>query len=308
MSPRRNRGTFSAAALSTRARKFRLWMSSWFRWASARKIAWSGEIGKPFSIGDNKIAQEISWGVGDDAALGDPVLDLSLQLPGPFCTMMMADYGADVVKIDEPIPRVRNPFATEDPGTGPLDRYLNRGKKSVTLDLKSSEGREIFRKLAATADVVVEGFRPGVVKRLGVEYETLSAANPGLVYCSISGYGQTGPMRDAAGHDVNYTLLRRGPGPFRAPGGSSGAAPRPGGGRLRRVDDGALRDPDGAAFPAADGEGGVDRHLDDRRDGRVDGDPRIGFLGGGVPRSGAPCRWPGCSPATTPTGARTGDT
>jgi len=135
---------------------------------------------------------------------GIRVLDLSLQLPGPFCTMMMADYGADVVKIDEPSPRARNPFAAEDPGTGPLDRYLNRGKKSVTLNLKSVEGQEIFRKMAATADVVVEGFRPGVVKRLGVDYETLSAANPGLVYCSISGYGQTGPMRDVAGHDVNY--------------------------------------------------------------------------------------------------------
>ena len=135
---------------------------------------------------------------------GIRVLDLSLQLPGPLCTMMMADYGADVVKIDEPEPRVRNPFAAEEPGTGPLDRYLNRGKKSVTLNLKSDEGREIFRKMAATADVVVEGFRPGVVKRLGVDYETLSAANPGLVYCSISGYGQAGPMRDVAGHDVNY--------------------------------------------------------------------------------------------------------
>ncbi|MBE0605067.1 MAG: CoA transferase, partial [Deltaproteobacteria bacterium] len=135
---------------------------------------------------------------------GVRVLDLSLQLPGPFCTMMMADYGADVVKIDEPSPRARNPFAAQDPGTGPLDRYLNRGKKSVTLNLKSAEGQEIFRKMAATADVVVEGFRPGVVKRLGVDYETLSAANPGLVYCSISGYGQTGPMRDVAGHDVNY--------------------------------------------------------------------------------------------------------
>jgi crotonobetainyl-CoA:carnitine CoA-transferase CaiB-like acyl-CoA transferase len=135
---------------------------------------------------------------------GIRVLDLSLQLPGPFCTMMMADYGAEVVKIDEPSPRARNPFAAEDPGTGPLDRYLNRGKKSVTLDLKSAEGREIFRKLAAAADVVVEGFRPGVVKRLGVDYETLSAANPALVYCSISGYGQAGPMRDVAGHDVNY--------------------------------------------------------------------------------------------------------
>lgn len=135
---------------------------------------------------------------------GVRVLDLSLQLPGPYCTMMMADYGADVVKIDEPEPRVRNPFAAEDPGTGPLDRYLNRGKKSLTLNLKSDEGKEIFRKMAAAADVVVEGFRPGVVKRLGVEYETLSAENPRLVYCSISGYGQDGPMRDVPGHDVNY--------------------------------------------------------------------------------------------------------
>ncbi len=135
---------------------------------------------------------------------GIRVLDLSLQLPGPFCTMMMADYGADVVKIDEPEPRVRNPFAAAEPGTGPLDRYLNRGKRSVTIDLKSEDGREIFRKLAATADVVVEGFRPGVVARLGVDYGTVSSANPGIVYCSISGYGQDGPMSAVPGHDVNY--------------------------------------------------------------------------------------------------------
>src|SRR5512141_1069329 len=114
---------------------------------------------------------DFKGGLGMALLSGIRVLDLSLQLPGPFCTMMMADYGADVVKIDEPSPRVRNPFAADDPGTGPLDRYLNRGKKSVTLDLKSAEGREIFRKLAATADVVVEGFRPGVVTRLGVDYE-----------------------------------------------------------------------------------------------------------------------------------------
>ena len=135
---------------------------------------------------------------------GVRVLDLSLQLPGPFCTMMMADYGADVVKIDEPNPRVRNPFAAEDPGTGPLDRYLNRGKRSVTLNLKTEEGRSIFLLLAETADVVVEGFRPGVVSRLGIDYEAVSAVNPKIVYCSISGYGQDGPMRDVPGHDVNY--------------------------------------------------------------------------------------------------------
>jgi crotonobetainyl-CoA:carnitine CoA-transferase CaiB-like acyl-CoA transferase len=135
---------------------------------------------------------------------GIRVLDLSLQLPGPYCTMMMADYGADVIKVDEPEPRVRNPFSAGEHGMGSVDRYLNRGKKSLTLNLKSDEGKGIFRELAASADVVVEGFRPGVVRRLGVDYETLSAANPRLVYCSISGYGQAGPMRDVAGHDINY--------------------------------------------------------------------------------------------------------
>lgn len=135
---------------------------------------------------------------------GIRVLDLSLQLPGPFCTLMMADHGADVIKVDEPEPRIRNPFAGEEPGLSPADRYLNRGKKSLTLNLKTEEGREVFRKLAAGADVVVEGFRPGVAARLGVDHATLSVINPRLVYCSISGYGQTGPMRDVAGHDINY--------------------------------------------------------------------------------------------------------
>lgn len=135
---------------------------------------------------------------------GIRVLDLSLQLPGPFCTMMMADHGADVIKVDEPSPRARNPFSGDDPGLSPAERYLNRGKRSLTLNLKAPEGREIFGALAETADVVVEGFRPGVTARLGVDYDTLSARNPRLVYCSISGYGQAGPMRDVAGHDINY--------------------------------------------------------------------------------------------------------
>lgn len=135
---------------------------------------------------------------------GIRALDLSLQLPGPYCTMMMADYGADVVKIDEPNPRVRNPFAAEEPGMGPVDRYLNRGKRSVTINLKEEEGKSIFLRLAATADVVVEGFRPGVVRRLGIDYDAVASVNPKIVYCSISGYGQDGPMRDVPGHDVNY--------------------------------------------------------------------------------------------------------
>ncbi|MGZ8440664.1 MAG: CaiB/BaiF CoA transferase family protein, partial [Candidatus Deferrimicrobiaceae bacterium] len=96
------------------------------------------------------------------------------------------------------------PVSGEEWGQSPADRYLNRGKKSLTLDLKTGEGKKIFRALAEKADVVVEGFRPGVVRRLGVDYATLSGANPRLVYCSISGYGQTGPMRDVAGHDINY--------------------------------------------------------------------------------------------------------
>ncbi len=136
---------------------------------------------------------------------GIRVLDLSLQLPGPFCTLMMADHGADVIKVDEPEPRVRNPFAAGgEPGLSPSDRYLNRGKRSLTLNLKTDAGKELFRTLAERADVVVEGFRPGVTERLGVDYATLAARNPQLVYCSISGYGQAGPMRGVAGHDINY--------------------------------------------------------------------------------------------------------
>ncbi len=135
---------------------------------------------------------------------GFRVLDLSLQLPGPFCTMLMADHGADVIKVDEPEPRVRNPHSAGEAGMSPADRFLNRGKRSLTLNLKSDEGREILGRLAEGADVLVEGFRPGVAKRLRADYETLSARNPRLVYCSISGYGQEGPLRDVAGHDLNY--------------------------------------------------------------------------------------------------------
>ena len=140
-------------------------------------------------------------GSGMTLLSGIRVLDLSLQLPGPFCTMMMADYGADVVKIDEPSPRVRNPFAAEEPGTGPVDRYLNRGKWSATINLKAEEGKAIFLRLAGTADVIVEGFRPGVVSRLGIDYDTVSSVNPKIVYCSISGFGQDGPYRDRPGYD-----------------------------------------------------------------------------------------------------------
>src|SRR5262252_4703799 len=121
------------------------------------------------------------------------MLDLSRQLPGPFCSMLLADLGMDVLAVCSP---------TDPMGMGlPL---LARNKRSLTLNLKAPEGREIFHRLARDADVVLEGSRPGAARRLGVDYETLRAINPRLVYCSISGYGQAGPYRDRVGHDVNY--------------------------------------------------------------------------------------------------------
>src|SRR5438046_2731280 len=121
------------------------------------------------------------------------MLDLSRQLPGPFCSMLLADLGMDVLAVYSP---------TDPMGMGiPL---LGRNKRSLTLNLKAPEGRAIFHRLAREADVVLEGSRPGAAARLGVDYETLRALNPRLVYCSISGYGQDGPYRDRVGHDVNY--------------------------------------------------------------------------------------------------------
>ena len=121
------------------------------------------------------------------------LLDLSRQLPGPFCSMLLADLGMDVLTICAP---------TDPLGLGlPL---LARNKRSLTLNLKAPEGRAVFHRLARDADVVLEGSRPGAAARLGVDYATLGALNPRLVYCSISGYGQDGPYRDRVGHDVNY--------------------------------------------------------------------------------------------------------
>ena len=121
------------------------------------------------------------------------MLDLSRQLPGPFCSTLLADLGMDVVVVGAP----NDPFGAGIP-------FLARNKRSMTLNLKTDAGRDVFRRLAADADVVLEGFRPGVTARLGIDYETLRAGNPGLVYCAITGYGQDGPYRDRVGHDLNY--------------------------------------------------------------------------------------------------------
>lgn len=140
---------------------------------------------------------------------GVRVLDLTRLLPGGYCSLMLADLGADVVKVEDPGPgdygRTMPPFLdTPDGPLGAMFAALNRGKRSVVLDLKSAAGRDQFLRLVGHADVVVEGFRPGVMARLGLDAETLMATNPRLVYCALTGYGQAGPRALAAGHDVNY--------------------------------------------------------------------------------------------------------
>ncbi|MFD1565554.1 CaiB/BaiF CoA transferase family protein [Haloarchaeobius amylolyticus] len=134
------------------------------------------------------------------------VLDLTRLLPGPYATQLLADAGADVVKVEDTdtgdYARQLPPLTDRD--VGALFDSVNRGKRSVALDLKSPEGRTAFYRLVETADVVIEGFRPGVVDRLEIDYETLTEYNDELVYCSLSGYGQTGPYADRAGHDLNY--------------------------------------------------------------------------------------------------------
>jgi crotonobetainyl-CoA:carnitine CoA-transferase CaiB-like acyl-CoA transferase len=125
---------------------------------------------------------------------GIKVLDLSRLFPGPYCSMILADLGADVLRIEDPR------FA----GDGPGMPTIMRNKRHMTLNLKHEWGRDVFYRLAADADVLLEGFRPGVPERLGIHYAHLQSLNERLVYCSITGYGQDGPYRDMVGHDINY--------------------------------------------------------------------------------------------------------
>ena len=134
------------------------------------------------------------------------VLDLSRLMPGPLCTMILGDLGADVIKVEQP---EIGDYARSAPpllgNTGSAFLMLNRNKRSITLNLKKAEGQEILRKLAAKADVFVESYRPGVAERLGVGYQAISQMNERIIYCSISGFGQSGPYRDLVGHDLTYT-------------------------------------------------------------------------------------------------------
>jgi crotonobetainyl-CoA:carnitine CoA-transferase CaiB-like acyl-CoA transferase len=129
------------------------------------------------------------------------VLDLTELLPGPYATQQMSEMGAEVIKVERPSGDAARAMF---PG---LFAAVNRGKKSICLNLKDDPDRAAFLRLARRADVVIEGYRPGVTARLGIDYETLSTINPGLIYCSISGYGQTGPARDWPGHDLNYAAM-----------------------------------------------------------------------------------------------------
>jgi crotonobetainyl-CoA:carnitine CoA-transferase CaiB-like acyl-CoA transferase len=132
---------------------------------------------------------------------GIKILDSAHQYPGPYCSMLLGDLGAEVIKVEQP--KIGDP-ARANPG---FFKGINRSKKSITLDLKKPSAKEILMRLVREADVFTEGFRPGVVKRLGVDYPTLKEINPRLIYCSISGYGQDGPYRDLPGHDLNYMAM-----------------------------------------------------------------------------------------------------
>jgi crotonobetainyl-CoA:carnitine CoA-transferase CaiB-like acyl-CoA transferase len=137
---------------------------------------------------------------------GCRVLDLTRLLPGPYATQLLGDAGAEVLKVED---TGRGDYAREIPpyserGVGALFDAVNRGKRSVAIDLKSEAGREAFYALVADCDVLIEGFRPGVAERLGIDYETLAEHDAELVYCSLTGFGRTGPDTERVGHDLNY--------------------------------------------------------------------------------------------------------
>jgi len=172
------------------------------------------------STADNPIQDQGVWAVkksGDmmeqehdaDTASDSPralsgvrVLDVTQFMAGPFCSVILADLGADVIKIEPPGGESTRQMVAAVGSESPAFNAVNRGKRSVVLNLKRPEGREAFLRMAASADIVIENNRPDVMRRLGLDYEALSAANPGLIYASISGYGHTGPDRAKGGFDL----------------------------------------------------------------------------------------------------------
>ena len=138
------------------------------------------------------------------------ILDFTTLLPGPFATMALADMGAAVVRVESPTrPDMVRFLPPYDGDTSAWHGVLNRNKRSLALDLKRPDAADVIRRLVTTGgyDIIIEQFRPGVMERLGAGYDDLRAANPALIYCALTGYGQTGPLRDRAGHDNNYLAL-----------------------------------------------------------------------------------------------------
>ncbi len=152
---------------------------------------------------------------------GIRVVDLTNLLPGPLATLMLAEAGAEVIKVERPGGDDMRGFHPQWQGTGAAFSLLNRGKMTLTLDLKSSEGAAELRSLIEGADILVEQFRPGIMVKLGFDYEAVRAINPKLIYCAITGYGQNGPRANEGGHDLNYIantgLLALQPGPLDRP-------------------------------------------------------------------------------------------
>lgn len=130
------------------------------------------------------------------------VLDVTQVMAGPFCAMMLADLGADVVKVEPPAGDSTRQMPGAVDTDSPSFNAVNRGKRSIVLNLKTPEGRDVFTRLARSTDILIENYRPGVMASLGLDYQTLSAQNAGLIYASISGYGQTGPDRGKGGFDL----------------------------------------------------------------------------------------------------------
>ncbi|MEH0155733.1 CoA transferase [Limibacter armeniacum] len=151
------------------------------------------------------IRKKPSLAMQDKPLSGIRVLDLTWLLPGPLCTLHLADMGADVIKVEAPLrgdyARLSPPFQKNNSS---LFLAINRNKRSITLDLKSESGKEAFQALCCTSDVIVEGFRPGTMKKLGLDYASVKAIKPDIIYCSITGFGQDGPYAEMAGHDLNF--------------------------------------------------------------------------------------------------------
>ena len=139
---------------------------------------------------------------------GIKILELNRVAPGSFCGMMLGDMGAEIIKIDTPVQdeNIKSLGPKADP-LWLLSEFTNRNKKSLTLNLKKPEAQKILHELVKNTDILIEGFRPGVTTRLAADYKTLRKINSRLIYCSLSGFGQSGPYKNRAGHDLNYLAI-----------------------------------------------------------------------------------------------------